>query len=153
MGFGATPVAYMTGCRIIDSPRERLIAILTNSLKPCNGRFSAAHFSVLGSLRAGSAAGGALLLTGVIAASVGLTLLVSRISLGNGFARRGGVVCVELPPYRTPQIGRVIAQRARPTLFCRAAAVAAPAGVLIWLLANVAQIGECSYPGRTSRHF
>ena len=94
MGFGCNACG-VSGCRIIDSPRERLIAILTNSFAPCNGR-EAVSFAL------------------------------------------------ELPPYRMPQIGRVIVRSVRDrTLFvlARAAAVAAPAGVLIWILANV-QIGN-----------
>lgn len=142
MGFGCNACG-VSGCRIIDSPRERLIAILTNSFAPCNGRFPLLIF-LCSVFFAGSAAGGALLLTGVIAASVGLTLLVSRIL--SATVLRGETVsfALELPPYRMPQIGRVIVRSVRDrTLFvlARAAAVAAPAGVLIWILANV-QIGN-----------
>ena len=138
MGFGCNACG-VSGCRIIDSPRERLIAILTNSFAPCNGRFPLLIF-LCSVFFAGSAAGGALLLTGVIAASVGLTLLVSRIL--SATVLRGETVsfALELPPYRMPQIGRVIVRSVRDrTLFvlARAAAVAAPAGVLIWILANV----------------
>ena len=88
--------------------------------------------------------GGALLLTGVIAASVGLTLLVSRILSATVLRGEAVSFALELPPYRMPQIGRVIVRSVRDrTLFvlARAAAVAAPAGVLIWILANV-QIGN-----------
>ena len=95
---------------------------------------------------AGSAAGGALLLTGVIAASVGLTLLVSRILSATVLRGEAVSFALELPPYRMPQIGRVIVRSVRDrTLFvlARAAAVAAPAGVLIWILANV-QIGNAA---------
>ena len=143
MGFGCNACG-VSGCRIIDSPRERLIAILTNSFAPCNGRFPLLIF-LCSVFFAGSAAGGALLLTGVILLaslfSVALTLLVSRHSLGNGFARRGGrrlrsscrrTVCRRLGALSCASV------RDR-TLFvlARAAAVAAPAGVLIWILANV----------------
>ena len=142
MGFGCNACG-VTGCRIIDSPRERLIAILTNSFAPCNGRFPLLIF-LCSVFFAGSAAGGALLLTGVIAASVGLTLLVSRILSATVLRGEAVSFALELPPYRMPQIGRVIVRSVRDrTLFvlARAAAVAAPAGVLIWLLANV-QIGN-----------
>ena len=142
MGFGCNACG-VTGCRIIDSPRERLIAILTNSFAPCNGRFPLLIF-LCSVFFAGSAAGGALLLTGVIAASVGLTLLVSRILSATVLHGEAVSFALELPPYRMPQIGRVIVRSVRDrTLFvlARAAAVAAPAGVLIWLLANV-QIGN-----------
>ena len=142
MGFGCNACG-VTGCRIIDSPRERLIAILTNSFAPCNGRFPLLIF-LCSVFFAGSAAGGALLLTGVIAASVGLTLLVSRILSATILRGEAVSFALELPPYRMPQVGRVIVRSVRDrTLFvlARAAAVAAPAGVLIWLLANV-QIGN-----------
>lgn len=142
MGFGCNACG-VSGCRIIDSPRERLIAILTNSFAPCNGRFPLLIF-LCSAFFAGSAAGGALLLTGVIAASVGLTLLVSRILSATVLRGEAVSFALELPPYRMPQIGRVIVRSVRDrTLFvlARAAAVAAPAGVLIWILANV-QIGN-----------
>ena len=142
MGFGCNACG-VSGCRIIDSPRERLIAILTNSFAPCNGRFPLLIF-LCSVFFAGSAAGGALLLTGVIAASVGLTLLVSRILSATVLRGEAVSFALELPPYRMPQIGRVIVRSVRDrTLFvlARAAAVAAPAGVLIWILATV-QIGN-----------
>ena len=142
MGFGCNACG-VSGCRIIDSPRERLIAILTNSFAPCNGRFPLLIF-LCSVFFAGSTAGGALLLTGVIAASVGLTLLVSRILSATVLRGEAVSFALELPPYRMPQIGRVIVRSVRDrTLFvlARAAAVAAPAGVLIWILANV-QIGN-----------
>ena len=138
MGFGCNACG-VSGCRIIDSPRERLIAILTNSFAPCNGRFPLLIF-LCSVFFAGSAAGGALLLTGVIAASVGLTLLVSRILSATVLRGEAVSFALELPPYRMPQVGRVIVRSVRDrTLFvlARAAAVAAPAGVLIWILANV----------------
>lgn len=138
MGFGCNACG-VSGCRIIDSPRERLIAILTNSFAPCNGRFPLLIF-LCSVFFAGSAAGGALLLTGVIAASVGLTLFVSRILSATVLRGEAVSFALELPPYRMPQIGRVIVRSVRDrTLFvlARAAAVAAPAGVLIWILANV----------------
>lgn len=142
MGFGCNACG-VSGCRIIDSPRERLIAILTNSFAPCNGRFPLLIF-LCSVFFTGSAAGGALLLTGVIAASVGLTLLVSRILSATVLRGEAVSFALELPPYRMPQVGRVIVRSVRDrTLFvlARAAAVAAPAGVLIWILANV-QIGN-----------
>ena len=144
MGFGCNACG-VSGCRIIDSPRERLIAILTNSFAPCNGRFPLLIF-LCSVFFAGSAAGGALLLTGVIAASVGLTLLVSRILSATVLRGEAVSFALELPPYRMPQVGRVIVRSVRDrTLFvlARAAAVAAPAGVLIWILANV-QIGNAA---------
>ena len=112
MGFGCNACG-VTGCRIIDSPRERLIAILTNSFAPCNGRFPLLIF-LCSVFFAGSAAGGALLLTGVIAASVGLTLLVSRILSATVLRGEAVSFALELPPYRMPQIGRCSSLREPP---------------------------------------
>ena len=143
MGFGCNACG-VTGCRIIDSPRERLIAILTNSFAPCNGRFPLLIFLCAVFFDAGSA-GGALLLTGVIAGSVLLTLAASRLL--SAFFLRGlpSSFVLELPPYRRPQPGKVIVRSIFDrTLFVlgRAVAVAAPAGLVIWLLANLTVGGE-----------
>lgn len=129
MGFGCNACG-VTGCRIIDSPRERLIAILTNSFAPCNGRFPLLIFLCAVFFDAGSA-GGALLLTGVIAGSVLLTLAASRLL--SAFFLRGlpSSFVLELPPYRAPQPGRVIVRSVLDrTVFVlgRAMIVAAPAG-------------------------
>lgn len=138
MGFGCNACG-VTGCRIIDSPRERLIAMLTNSFAPCNGRFPLLIF-LCAVFFAGSAAGGALLLTAVIAGSVALTLAASRLLSATVLRGVPSSFTLELPPYRAPQVGRVIVRSVFDrTLFVlgRAVAVAAPAGALIWLLANV----------------
>lgn len=144
MGFGCNACG-VTGCRIIDSPRERLIAILTNSFAPCNGRFPLLIF-LCTVLFAGNAMGGALLLTVVIAGSVLLTLAASRLLSATVLRGVPSSFTLELPPYRAPQVGRVIVRSVRDrTLFVlgRAAAVAAPSGVLIWLLANIT-VGDVS---------
>lgn len=151
MGFGCNACG-VTGCRIIDSPRERLIAILTNSFAPCNGRFPLLIFLCAVFFDAGSA-GGALLLTGVIAGSVLLTLAASRLL--SAFFLRGlpSSFVLELPPYRAPQPGRVIVRSVLDrTVFVlgRAMIVAAPAGALIWLLANITVSGSSLYGGMTA---
>ncbi len=139
MGFGCNAVG-VTGCRIIDSPRERLLAILTNSLVPCNGRLPilialiAVLFTIGGSLEA------TLLLTLVILFSVLTTLGVTRILSLTLCRGQPSSFTLELPPYRRPQWGKVLLRSVLDrTLFVlgRAVAVAAPAGLLIWLLANV----------------
>ena len=138
MGFGCNACGVV-GCRIIDSPRERLIAMLTNSFAPCNGRFPLLIF-LCSVFFAGSAAGGSLLLTTVIAGSVLLTLAASRLLSATILKGVPSSFTLELPPYRAPQIGRVILRSiVDRTLFVlgRAAAVAAPAGLVIWLLANI----------------
>jgi len=150
MGFGCN-AAGVVGCRIIDSPRERLLAILTNSFVPCNGRFPT--LITLLTLFAVGATGGvvgslwaAVLLTGVILLGVVATLLVTRLLAVTVLKGTPSSFTLELPPYRRPQIGRVLVRSVLDrALFVlgRAAAVAAPAGLLIWLLANVT-VGDAS---------
>ena len=148
MGFGCN-AAGVVGCRIIDSPRERALAILTNSFVPCNGRFPtlivliSAFFVGVGALGTVSSVAILLLLVLLgVAASFGVTKLLS-ITLLRGLPSS---FALELPPYRRPQIGRVIVRSIFDrTLFVlgRAVAVAAPAGALIWLLANLT-LGDAS---------
>ncbi len=150
MGFGCN-AAGVVGCRIIDSPRERLIAIITNNFVPCNGRFPML-IAIITMFFAGMAAGpiqsvlSALILTGVIVLGVIMTLLVSRVLSKTILKGMPSTFTLELPPYRKPQIGRIIIRSLLDrTLFVlgRAAAVAAPAGLLIWTMANV-YVGELS---------
>lgn len=144
MGFGCN-AAGIIGCRIIDSPRERLIAVITNNFVPCNGRFPTL-IAIITMFFAGTAGGltgtfiSTLLLTLVILLGVGMTVLVSRLLSKTILKGLPSSFHLELPPYRRPQIGRVIVRSVLDrTLFVlgRAAAVAAPAGLLIWLLANL----------------
>ncbi len=140
MGFGCNACGVM-GCRIIESPRERLIAILTNTLVPCNGKF-AALIAILTMFFAGSSGTKllpALLLTLLILFCLGLTLLTSYLLSKTLLKGLPSSFALELPPYRRPQIGRVILRSVLDrTLFVlgRAVCVAAPAGILIWVLAN-----------------
>lgn len=140
MGFGCNAVG-VTGCRIIDSPRERLIAVITNSLVPCNGRFPAL-IAVITMFFAGGSGSlvSALLLTALIVFAVAMTLLASRLLSATLLRGVPSSFTLELPPYRPPQIGRVIIRSVLDrTVFVlgRAAAVAAPAGLVIWLMANI----------------
>ena len=144
MGFGCN-AAGVIGCRIIDSPRERLIATITNNFVPCNGRFPTL-IAIITMFFAGVAAVpfrsavATLMLTGVIVFGVVMTLLVSRILSKTLLKGMPSSFNLELPPYRRPQIGRVIVRSIFDrTLFVlrRAAMVAAPAGLVIWLLANI----------------
>ena len=141
MGFGCN-AAGVTGCRIIDSPRERLIAILTNALVPCNGRFPL--LILLLTLYASAGAGGAALpalgLTGLVALAAGATLLASRLLSGTVLKGVPSSFALEMPPYRRPQVGRVLVRSLLDrTLFVlgRALSVAAPAGLLLWVLCAV----------------
>lgn len=157
MGFGCN-AAGVTGCRIIDSPRERLIAILTNSFVPCNGRLPALVTLITLFFTGASSAGPisslrpALILTFFILTGVAATLFVSRLLSATVLKGMPSSFTLELPPYRRPQIGRVIWRSILDrTLFIlgRAAAVAAPAGLVIWILANVS-IGDISLLARFS---
>ena len=157
MGFGCN-AAGVTGCRIIDSPRERLIAILTNSFVPCNGRLPALVTLITLFFTGASSAGPisslrpALILTFFILTGVAATFFVSRLLSATVLKGIPSSFTLELPPYRRPQIGRVIWRSILDrTLFIlgRAAAVAAPAGLVIWILANVS-IGDISLLARFS---
>lgn len=149
MGFGCN-AAGIVGCRIIDSPRERLLAVLTNSFVPCNGRFPL--FIMLSSMMfagypfADSTLLSAAVLTVFIIMGIGLTLLITKLLSKTLLRGEPSSFTLELPPYRRPQIGKVIVRSVFDrTLFVlgRAAAVAAPAGAIIWLSANIC-IGKAS---------
>ena len=139
MGLGCN-AAGVTGCRIIDSRRERLIAVLTNAFVPCNGRFPALIFLISLSFSGGSALLGAGVLTLCLLLSVAMTLLASGLLSHTALKGEPSSFVLELPPYRKPQIGQVLLRSVRDrTLFVlgRAVAVAAPAGLVIWLMANI----------------
>ncbi|MCI9597963.1 MAG: ferrous iron transport protein B [Firmicutes bacterium] len=143
MGFGCNACG-VTGCRIIESPRERLIAILTNSFVPCNGRFPTLIAIItmffVASFSFGSGAAACLLLTLVILLGIVMTLLVSKLLSHTILKGMPSSFILELPPYRCPKIGSVIFRSILDrTLFVlgRAVVIAAPAGLLIWLLANI----------------
>ena len=149
MGFGCNACGIM-GCRIIDSPRERLIAIITNSFVPCNGRFPTLIAMILIFFTAGMSSFKSLtsgiLLTVFIIAGVFMTLAVSKLLSMTLLKGIPSSFVLEMPPYRMPQIGSVIARSILDrTLFVlgRAVIVAAPAGLIIWLLANI-DIGNTS---------
>lgn len=180
MGLGCN-AAGVIGCRIIDSPRERLLAILTNAFVPCNGRlptlftmislffllarstFSGADSGLAASesslaadsgLAAGSSLttvssslAAALMLTGALVAGVLMTLAVSWLLSHTLLRGIPSAFTLELPPYRRPQIGKILVRSVLDrTLFVlgRAAAVAAPAGLIIWILANISFTGPAA---------
>lgn len=134
--------AGVVGCRIIDSPRERLIAIITNSFMPCNGRFPtliAVITMFFVGEAAGASIGAAFILTGIILLGVGLTFLVSWFLSVTFLKGVPSSFALEMPPYRRPQIGRVIIRSVLDRamfVLGRAALTAAPAGILLWILAN-----------------
>ncbi len=143
MGFGCN-AAGVVGARIIDSPRERMLAILTNNFVPCNGRFPTL-IAVLSMFFIGTAGitasfTSALLLTLVILFGILLTFGVTKLLSVTLLKGLPSSFTLELPPFRRPQIGQVIIRSlCDRTLFVlgRAVAVAAPAGIVIWGLANI----------------
>ena len=175
MGFGCN-AAGVTGCRIIDSPREKLIAILTNAFIPCNGRFPflitiasifmagavvsgnsvenagevgtgvAENLVVNSSADIGSSIIATITVLLVVLLGIFMTLLVSKILSKTILKGTSSSFVLELPQYRKPQIGQVLIRSIFDrTLFVlgRAVAVAAPAGLVIWLFANI-NIGDIS---------
>ena len=147
MGLGCN-AAGVVGCRIIDSKRERLIAILTNSFVPCNGRFPTlialiSLFFVVSGGVLGSVVS-ALLLTALLLLAVLVTLACSKLLSATVLKGAPSSFTLELPPYRRPAVGRVIVRSVFDrTLFVlgRAVSVAAPAGLLLWCLANIRMDG------------
>ena len=135
----------VTGCRIIDSPRERLIAALTASLMPCNGKFPTliALITIFFVGSRGGIAGslmGAALLLGALLLGAAATLACSRLLSATVLKGAPSSFTLELPPFRRPRVGQVVVRSLLDrTVFVlgRALAVAAPAGLAIWLLANV----------------
>lgn len=135
----------ITGARIIDSKRERLIAIITASIMPCNGKFPTiisviTMFAIGVPAVAGSDFLAALLLSVTIAASIAAVMLSSRFLSKTFLKGMPSSFTLELPPYRTPQFAKVLVRAFLDrTLFVlgRAVIVAIPAGLIIWLMANV----------------
>ena len=147
MGLGCN-AAGVVGCRIIDSPRERLLAILTNCLTPCSGRFPMlAAMTAMFFAEAQNAVLSALILTGIFAVSLLFTFIATKLLSSTVLRGIPSAFTMELPPFRRPQIGRVLIRSVLDrTIFVlgRAAIVAAPAGMLIWLAANL-MIGETTF--------
>lgn len=151
MGLGCN-AAGVIGCRIIDSPRERLIAIVTNNFVPCNGRFptliavSSVFFIAVSD---SSKAIPALMVTLMVILGICITLLVSYLLSKTLLKGIPSTFTLELPPYRKPQIGRVLyTSIIDRTIFVlgRAVVVAAPAGAITWILGNIF-IGDLSIIG------
>ncbi len=143
MGFGCN-AAGVTSCRIIDSPRERLIAILTNTFSICNGRFPtliALATIFMGTLvaRAYSSLLATLVIVAIIMTGILTTLLISYFLSRTLLRGVSSFFVLELPPFRKPQLGQILIRSLLDrTLFVlwRAIIIAAPAGALTWILAN-----------------
>ena len=131
----------VTGCRIIEGKRERLVAMLTNSFVPCNGRFpTLIALTVVFFAPGGSFAAAAAIFVGLMVFAVAMTWLASRLLSFTVLKGESTAFSLELPPYRMPQVGKVLARSLldRTLLVLgRAVTVAAPAGLVIWCLANL----------------
>ena len=144
MGLGCNAVG-VTGCRIIDSPRERLIAVVTNGFLPCNGRFPT--LILLGSIFFGGGGFlGALTVTALIALGTGAAMAASWLLSRTILRGQPSAFVLELPPFRKPRVGQILVRSLtdRTLLVARRAAlVAAPAGLLTWCL------GAATWNGRS----
>jgi len=144
MGFGCN-AAGVVATRVIDSPRERLIAILTNNFVPCNGRFPT--LIMLATVFVAAGFGGftssiiaAATVVGVVLIGVGFTFVMSWILSRTVLKGEASAFTLELPPYRRPNVSRILyTSLIDRTIFVlwRAMQTAAPAGAIIWILANV----------------
>ncbi|MCH5321512.1 MAG: ferrous iron transport protein B [Eubacterium sp.] len=138
MGYGCNAVG-VTGCRIIDSPRERLVAIITNSLSPCNGRFPLL-IAIISMFFCSNSVLSAGILLGLIAVSMMMTFATSKVLTSTVLKGVSSSFVLELPPYRKPKILSLIGDTIREKIIFvlfRAVVVAAPAGLIIWVLANI----------------
>ena len=143
MGIGCNAVG-VTGARIIDSKRERFIAILTNVFMPCNGKFPSLIAIItiffVGLDQVYGAFYCALILTGFLFLGILLTFLVSFILSKTILKGEPSSFTLELPPYRMPNVWASIWYSIKNRaifVLGRAVKVAIPAGVLIWVIANV----------------
>ena len=139
MGFGCNAVG-VTGCRIMDSPRERFIGILTNAFIPCNGRFPTLILLMGMHMGATSAFRQAVGLTLILVFAVCMTLLVTRFLHKCVFKGESTPFVMELPPYRRPRVLQVLVSSLRDRcmrILGRAVIVAVPMGLLLWLLQRI----------------
>ena len=144
MGLGCN-AAGVVGCRIIETRRERLLAVLTNSFTPCNGRFPTL-IALTGIFFASGGLGQAAVMTGLILFSAGVTLAVTKLLSVTLLRGESSPFVLELPSWRPPRVSQVLLRSLLDrtlSVLGRAAAVAAPAGALLWCLANI-QLGEGS---------
>lgn len=144
MGFGCN-AAGVVGSRIIDSPREKLISIITNAFVPCNGRFP--FLITIATIFIGTYFTGALssiissiVVLLIILLGIFLTLVMSKFLSKTFLKGEQSSFVLELPPYRKPQIIQVLVRALFDrTLFVlgRSLTVAIPAGIIIWIFANI----------------
>ncbi len=144
MGFGCN-AAGVIGCRIITSPRERMLAILTNALVPCNGRFPA-MITLITIFFTGNSLCAALLLTAFVLLGVLMTFLAAKLLHGTVLRGHPSDFIMEMPPYRRPRVGQILVRALLDrTVFVlgRAVMVAAPAGGILWLCQHIS-VGDAN---------
>jgi len=150
MGFGCNAAAVMSS-RIIESPRERMLAILTNNFVPCNGRWGT--LIVLASLFMATGFTGGMqslvttaVIVGIVLFGILITFLVSWILSKTALKGVPTHYTLELPPYRKPKFFDTVLRTSLNKSFSvlnRAIKVAAPAAILTWVLANI-YVGDTS---------
>lgn len=144
MGYGCNAVG-VTGARIIDSPRERLVAIITNSLSPCNGRFPLL-IAIISMFFCDGSFYSACILLCLISFSMLMTFACSKLLTSTLLKGVSSSFILELPPYRKPKVLRLLGDTVREKILfvlARAVVVAAPAGLIIWIMGNI-NIGDTS---------
>ncbi len=140
MGLGCNAVG-ITGCRIISSPRERLLAIITNAMIPCNGRFPT--LIVLAGLFCPPSAAGVGVALCVVAGVLG-AMAASGVLSKTALRHQQSVFLMEMPPLRSPRLGSMLIRSLwdrTAQIALRAVTVAAPAGAVLWLLSQSAVLG------------
>ncbi len=141
MGLGCNAVG-VTGCRIIDSPRERLLAIVTNAMIPCNGRFPT--LILLGSLFF-PGPGAALAVAGCVVLGVLGAMGASGVLSKTRLKHEQSAFLMELPPFRRPRFGQILVRSLLDRtgqIALRALTVAAPSGAVLWLLGSTSLLGK-----------
>ena len=139
MGLGCN-AAGVVGCRIIDSDRERLLAIVTNSIMPCNGRFPILIAMISMFFASGTESVGPLMMTFFIVFAIFCTFVATFLLSKTLLKGSSSSFVLELPSFRKPDFGKVIIRSVLDrTMFVlgRAVLVSAPAGILIWILSNI----------------
>lgn len=141
MGLGCNAVG-VTGCRIIESSRERLLAILTNAMIPCNGRFPTlillARLLIPGT-------GAAFLVAAFVVLGALIAMLTSGVLSKTALKHTESFYLMEIPPLRRPRFFQVLIRSLLDRtlgISLRAVAVAAPAGMLLWILGNGGMLGK-----------
>ena len=140
MGFGCNAIG-VTSSRIIDSKKERLIAILTNNFVPCNGRFPTI-IAIISMFIVGynNPFLGSLILTLVILLGIIITFIVSKILSNTILKGIPSTFILELPSYRRPNFFKTIINTIKEKIvkiLFRAIIVALPAGLVIWIFSNI----------------